>query len=258
MVAFWVVAGCASAAPESSVPSSGSGLMGLSETRPTDWWRARAPVEVGERPSLDGWVVFDARTVVEPTSRELVWQSLNAVLSGFTQDASVMAQAELEPGDTSTWDAYFLVHGGQAREGVLWRLGGAEAGVTLQVLLQRGEGAVDEIAMWIVPQREGIAPLSARWSQTGTACLSGVVSEVSDVASLASSSGCVMEFSVLTGALFERVSHAGYLSDPDASRPPTRLPEDLPYRDRTLDEVFSGSVFPPRMTLELPGPAGSP
>lgn len=241
-----LVSGCASTPNSPAAPAPDSPLAGLAQERPSDWWRGLPDASVPVRPNLENWHAFDARGVIDPESQETVWRGVSAVLAGVTYDAAVVALAELEPGPATTLDAYFLVDVVAQREAVLWRWHSASGRTTLHALVSRGQGRPDEIDLWVVVGAQNIAPVHAAW-RLGTECVSGAAAGAH--AKLAPSGACPVEASLLVGILFDRVSHGGYLEDPDAKTPASVLFNDLPASDRSIDEVFTNSVFPPRFSF---------
>ena len=205
---------------------------------------------MNDRPELKGWVAFDARGIHDLGTRESVWQAVAAVLAGLNDPAAVMAQAELEPGPSSAWNLYFLVHGTTEREAVLWRFSRAKSPgeLVLNVMVERGGGG-ESIAMWLSTGVSAPASRSWQWLWPNGDCQlrsdEGLVFPKTSIEDAA----CTVSFSVLKSVLLDAHSGQSYLAAPDVQTPTDYWPDDLPKRDRQINEVFSDSVFPPRMTF---------
>ncbi|MEZ4459595.1 MAG: hypothetical protein R3E66_07655 [bacterium] len=250
LVGLILLSGCATAPPPSAPPQPTGGMMGLEAEPDRSPWRKQEPQAMQDRPDLKEWVAFDARGVRDPETRELVWQAVAAVLAGLNDPAAVMAQAELEPGPSSAWNLYFLVDGTSEREAVLWRFSRAKSpgDLVLNVMVARG-GGDESIVMWLSTGVNAPSSRSWQWVRPNGDCElrsdEGLVFPKTPIQDAA----CAVSYSVLKSVLLDVQSGSAYLSAPDAQTPTDHWPADLVRRDRQINEVFSDSVFPPRMTF---------
>lgn len=226
--------------------------MGLDVTKDSAPWRGQHPKKMQDRPQFEGWAAFDARGIRDLNAREMIWQAVAAVLAGYREPASVMAQAELEPSVETVWDAYFLVNASTQSEGVLWRFAKANTpgDLVLNAFAQRAAGSGQrQVTLWISPGVDGTPPLTLYFSQRAARCELTTKEGLKEAMSRQEAS-CELALNVLFGVLFEGVSGPAYLSDSDVDTAVTHWPVDLKRRDRTIDEVFTDSAFPPRMSFQ--------
>lgn len=252
LIALLVLAGCGASNPVADVKPSG-GMLGLQAEQDPTPWRSADVLVMADRPSLEGWVIFDARGVEDPTTRELTWQAINAMLMGYSEPSMRMVQAELEPGEDVVWDLYFLVNLAAEREGVLWRMSRAQTPgeLVLNVLVERqaGVGVPERVSLWVSTGVSEPTPASLRY-EAQEECRTYFASGISVPSIQAEDDTCQLAHDLLVALLFTNVSGPRYLEDPDAETPTHHTHADLEVRDRQIDEVFSDSAFPPRWTLQ--------
>lgn len=252
LILLMTLLGCGGGANTHAEVKPTGGMLGLQAEEDPAPWRSAAVVVMPERPPLNEWVIFDARGVEDPMTRELTWQAINAMLTGFPDPAMRMVQAELEPTEEVDWDIYFLVNQASQREGVLWRMSRSEipGELILNVLVERQVGAVaDRVSLWVSTGVSSPSAASVRYEAQET-CQTFFASGITTPGTPVEDETCRLARDLLVVTLFTNVSGARYLEDPDADTAIHHVQEGLERRDRTIDEVFSDSAFPPRWTLQ--------
>ncbi len=247
-----VFAGCGGSDTVPDAKPSG-GMLGLQAEPDPAPWRSAEVIDMVERPSLDGWVVFDARGVESAATREFTWQAISAILAGFADPAMRMVQAELEPAPEVVWDLYFLVNKAQQREAVLWRMvrSSSPGELKLNVFVERkvGTKTPDRVSLWVSTGVSNPTPVTLLYGKQN-GCTTYFASGITNPNTATEDDTCQLAHDVLVALLFTSVSGAGYLEDLDVETPTHHTHPDLEVRDRQIDEVFSDSAFPPRWTLQ--------
>ena len=287
-VAAAVLTGCASATPERTAETTGrtsdGALLKLHEEpyRPV-WadWTPAGPTQAtpegleGAVRAFDYWEVDDTRVIEE------VWGAIFPVLDnlrgsveadGRRQTLDLMLAA-IEPGQrqerATRMDLTFLVSAGDRPfEGFACRLyrpldDGATPAVTLLLLRDpSGSERPGRIVLWAAPGFEEPAAMTADfrrraegWSQRTSGGLT--LPDDSPAETYEELPDGKLIAGVLTNGVWKRFAGKAYLESPQSgARSERARPEGiaealgLEVGDRSIDQVFSGTVFPPRAEVE--------
>jgi len=290
LIAAWGAAGCATSSadtesPMSSPTTSDGELLTLAEGDRGPVWRDWDPDDGSSAtPTNFGGAVraFDYWEVADPAVVEEVWSALFPVLDGLRARSGSEAQREsmqllleaIEPGrpDESTrMDLTFLVSSREADrfEGLACRLYRRLSGpdvvpVVTVVMLRDPERASSpsEIWVWGSPGFEEPAAVTAlfsrersEWRQTLVSGLS--FPDVEDRPALEGGESGAVIARLLTDAIWDRFAGDAYLKSPQSGSTserarPERVSRALGLRveDRTVQQVYSDTEFPPRADLE--------
>lgn len=286
----WGLAGCATSSsqtesPVSSPTTSDGELLTLAEQDRGPVWRDWEPEGGGSAtPASFGGAVraFDYWEVEDPAVIEEVWSALFPVLDGLrarsgseSQRQSVQLLLEaIEPGraeKSTRMDLTFLVSSRESDqfEGLACRLyrrlSDAEATPIVTVLLLRDPDRASspgEIWVWGSPGFEEPDSITALFSRDRSEWRQALVSGISfpeagDRPALKGGESGEVTARLLTDSIWNRFAGDAYLNSPQSGatseRPrPDRVPRalGLPVEDRTVEQVYSDTEFPPRADLE--------
>ncbi|MFU8803425.1 MAG: hypothetical protein ACNA8W_06425 [Bradymonadaceae bacterium] len=255
------------------------GLMGLDDGPPIDVWRDWTPKsEVHSVPAAlgDEATAFDFWRIDDDAFREQAWGAIFTTLGILRQEArgddtieeaATLLMASIDPSDSTVeLDATFVHGQGTADregdwEGILIRIWtpveSTTAGASL--LLERfadGPESPSQITLWAVTGFEENPGFTARFGSPRTRAalsLSHGLQRTEAPEDTHPLEHAELVWTILEESLWKPLIHSAYLESQirtgdDTSPAGFEKAAGLELREREIEEMFSGSVFPPRIS----------